>query len=142
MVGFGTARMTGKQCTAALQEALEKGYSIIDTATCYGNFNDVAKALKNRDRGSFYLISKVWHDRQTAGGVDQDINAALKELQTDYLDAYFIHWPNSSIPIEETLGAMERLREAKKIRHIGLSNVSVNHVKRALTTGIKIDWVQ
>ncbi len=142
LVGFGTARMTGNSCAAALRDAMKKGYSIIDTATCYGNFDAVAKALKHRDRSEFYLISKVWHDRQKAEDVYHDLNMALSQLKTDYLDAYFIHWPNSRIPIEETLGAMEDLRRNGKIRQIGLSNVSANHVKRALETGVKIDWVQ
>jgi diketogulonate reductase-like aldo/keto reductase len=63
-------------------------------------------------------------------------------LQTDYLDAYLIHWPNSKISIEKTFAAMEELRQEKKIRHIGLSNVSVNHLKKALEIGVPITWVQ
>jgi diketogulonate reductase-like aldo/keto reductase len=63
-------------------------------------------------------------------------------LETDYLDAYLLHWPNSQIPIEETLGALQELVQAKKIRHIGLSNVTVNHLKRALELKIPITWVQ
>jgi len=53
-----------------------------------------------------------------------------------------VHWPNSKIPIQETLVEMERLRQQKKIRHIGLSNVSVNHLKKALAIGVPITWVQ
>lgn len=142
IVGFGTARLTGKNCTAAVVEAIKSGYCIIDTATCYGNFDAVAKALKQHDRTHFYIISKVWHDKQSPEDLSKDLNFTLDQLQIDYLDAYFLHWPNSTIPIERTLLALENLRKNKKIGHIGLSNVNANHVKRALEIGVPITWVQ
>lgn len=141
-IGFGTYRLTGKKCTAAVDQAARAGYRIIDTATYYENFDGVAEALKGHDRRGFYIISKVWHDRQSPEDLRRDLDITLKQLQTDYLDAYLIHWPNSKIPIKETLAAMEELRQAKKIRHIGLSNVSVNHLKKALEVGVPITWVQ
>lgn len=142
IIGFGTYPLTGNVCTEAVEQAAKVGYRIIDTATYYRNFDGIAKALQNQDRDRFYIISKVWHDKQTPKDLRKDLNFTLEQLQTDYLDAYLLHWPNSEIPIEETLAAMDELRQDKKIRHIGLSNVSVNHVKRALELGIPITWVQ
>jgi diketogulonate reductase-like aldo/keto reductase len=142
IIGFGTYPLTGEICNAAVKQAMKIGYRIIDTATYYENFDSISEALKGQDRRCFYIISKVWHDRQSAQDLSEDLELTLKQLQTDYLDAYLLHWPNSKIPIEETLTAMERLRQNKKIRHIGLSNVSVNHVKKALSIGIPITWVQ
>lgn len=141
-VGFGTYPLTGKVCTEAVKEAAKIGYQIIDTATYYENFDGIAKALKNQDRHHFYIISKVWPHMQSPANLPKDLDLTLKQLQTDYIDAYLLHWPNSSIPIEKTLGAMEELRQHKKIRHIGLSNVSVNHLKKALAVGVPITWVQ
>lgn len=142
IVGFGTYPLKNDICVQAVGQALCDGYRIIDTATYYFNFDAIAKALKNRDRSQLYLISKVWHDKQAPADLKKDLEQTLKELQIDYLDAYLLHWPNSKISIEKTLNAMEELRRSNKIRHIGLSNISVNHLKRVLEVGIPITWVQ
>lgn len=142
IVGFGTYPLTGKICTTAVEQAIATGYRILDTATYYENFSSIAKALQGQDRRRFYIISKVWHDMVSSEDLERDLDSTLKQLQTDYLDAYLIHWPNSKTSIEETLTAMEELRQHKKIRHIGLSNVSVNHLKKALENGVPITWVQ
>lgn len=142
MVGFGTYRLTGQKCTKALELAIRAGYRMIDTATYYENFKGIAKALKGKDRQLFYITSKVWHDKQSPDDLRKDLGVTLNQMEIDYLDAYLLHWPNSKIPIEETLGAMQELRQNHQIRHIGLSNVNANHVKRALEVGVPISWVQ
>ncbi len=141
-IGFGTYPLTGEKCIKAVSEALQQGYRIVDTATYYENFDAVAAAMQGWKREDIYLVSKVWHDSQTAEGVQEDLERTLLELDISYLDGYLIHWPNSAVSIEETLGAMEASRQEGKIRDIGLSNVSVNHLKRALEVGVPITWVQ
>lgn len=141
-VGFGTYPLQGATCTIAVEQAVRHGYHIIDTATFYGNLESIAQALKSYDRSNFYLISKVWHDMQQPDDLHKDLENTLRKLDTDYLDAYMLHWPNSAIPINRTLAAMDKLRKEKKIRHIGFSNVTVNHLKKALEIGIPITWVQ
>ncbi len=141
-VGLGTYRLTGPVCKEAVRSAMEAGYRIVDTATYYGNFEGVGEALRGEDRGLFYIISKVWPDKHSPVELRKDLELTLKQLQLDYLDAYLLHWPNSTIPIESTLATMEEFRREKKIRHIGLSNVTVNHLKRALEVGVPISWVQ
>ena len=141
-IGFGTYPMKDNVCTIAVSHAMDYGYRMIDTATFYDNFESIAHALQGRDRGQFYIISKVWHDQQSPIALRCDLEQTLKHLRTDYLDLYLLHWPNSTIPIEETLHAMNLLRKEGKIRHIGLSNVTVNHLKRALEVNVPITWVQ
>lgn len=141
-VGFGTYPFQGQTCFLAVTEAAKLGYRLIDTATYYENFEPIAKALKNFGRENFYVISKAWPDSHHAKGLFADIKSTLSQLQTTYLDAYLLHWPNSACPIEETLHAMRELCEKGLIRHIGLSNVTTNHLKRALECAVSISWVQ
>jgi diketogulonate reductase-like aldo/keto reductase len=141
-VGFGTYPLIGDALTTAIVHASKNGCHIIDTATFYENFDPIAKALKKVGRDQFYVISKVWRDQHMPADLRADLASTLEQLQTDYLDAYLLHWPNSSIPIEDTLRAMEELRQEGKIRHIGLSNVTVNHLNRALEIGVPITCIQ
>lgn len=143
-VGFGTAHMkrTPELCSNTVKAAAELGYRIIDTATRYMNFVPISQALEGFERRDFYIISKVWHNAQSAKKLHEDLLMTLDQLKVTYIDAYLLHWPNSKVPIEETLYAMEELRNKKLIRHIGLSNITVHHLKRALQVGVPIAWVQ
>lgn len=141
-IGFGTYPLKGNACFNALLKAAEYGYRIIDTATIYSNFIPIGQALKKLGRENFYVISKAWHDSQNHELLVKDIEKSLRELQTDYLDAYLLHWPNHKVPIEESLSTMQQLKDSGVIRHIGVSNFTVNHLKRALEYNISITWLQ
>lgn len=141
-IGCGTFPLQGELCSAAITRAIELGYSIIDTATHYENFESIATVLEKYDRKALYVISKVWPDSHTAQLVRDDLLRTLQQLRTPYLDAYLVHWPNSSVPIKETLSAMQELQKQGLIRHIGLSNVTVNHMRRVVALNIPITWVQ
>lgn len=65
IIGFGTHPLIDKVCTTAVERPVKIGYRIIDTATYYENFDAIAQALKGQNRHRFYIISKVWHDRQS-----------------------------------------------------------------------------
>lgn len=141
-VGFGTYPFKKEECFNAVDCAYNAGYRIIDTATYYDNFEPISRICKKYGRQQFYLISKVWPLHQTRLLLQEDIKLTLKRLETDYLDAYLLHWPNSKVPIEDTLQTLDEFRESKIIRHIGMSNVSINHLKRALELKVPIQWVQ
>lgn len=142
IVGFGTSRLQNERCSNALECAMQSGYRIIDTATYYENFEPIGEVLKKYDREKFYIISKVWPTHHTPELIRQDINRTLEQLQLNYIDAYLLHWPNSNVPLEKTLGTLEELRRAHLIRHIGLSNVTVNHLERVFELNVPITWVQ
>lgn len=141
-VGFGTYPLKGQICSDALEKAISLGYNIIDTATFYDNFEAIGQVIKKHDRSKFYIISKIWPDSHTSVSLKKDLENTLKKLQISYLDCYLLHWPNSAVPIEETLLTMAELQKKELIKHIGLSNVTVNHLKRALQIGVKISCVQ
>ena len=141
-VGFGTYPLKGETCFKAILDAAEVGYRIIDTATFYENFVPIGQAVKKLGRESFYLISKVWPNAHTPKLLKKDLAFTLKQLQTSYLDAYLLHWPNSALPIAGTLQALNDLKTEGLIHDLGLSNVTVHHLKRVLELKTAIGWVQ
>src|SRR5581483_8611866 len=141
-IGYGTYPFKGQTCIQALDKAIKMGFQIIDTATFYQNFDAIGFAIKKYNRQNLYLISKVWPDAHTCDKLRKDLLETLKLLHTEYLDAYLLHWPNSKVSIKETLLTMKELQNKGLIRHIGLSNVTVHHIKRALQIGVPISWVQ
>ena len=140
MLGFGTWKLTGEDCLKSVQLTLQAGYRHIDTADKYGNHTEVGKAILQSDisRNEIFLTTKIWRTDLAKDAVPLACERFLQELQTDYIDLLLIHWPNKDIPIGETLEAMNKLREAGKIRTIGVSNFTKHHLKDALAAGVEI----
>ncbi len=117
----------------ALRLGLELEMRFIDTAEMYAGGHSeelVAKAVKpERDR--VFIASKVSPEHLRHDGVIKACQSSLRRLETDYIDLYQVHWPNPRIPIAETMKAMERLAAEGKIRHIGVSNFSVQQTREA-----------
>jgi diketogulonate reductase-like aldo/keto reductase len=108
---------------ATLRAGIELGMSLIDTAEMYadgGSERVVAQAIAGQ-RDRVFLVSKISPQNASAAGVAKHCAASLKRLGTDRLDLYLLHWPGAH-PLAETVAAFERLREAGKIRHWGVSN--------------------
>lgn len=141
-IGFGTYPLKSSKCTNAVRAALKLGYTLIDTATFYYNFNDIGIALNEVDREKITLVSKVWPKRHTAEGLKQDIEETLEGLMTEYLDVYLLHWPNSRLPFGPVVEALNCFIEEGFVREVGLSNVSLNHVKKAMYCGMPVKHIQ
>lgn len=111
----------------ALQQGLELGMTLIDTAEMYGEGGAekvVGDALADR-RDQAFLVSKVYPWNAGRDSAIAACEASLSRLGTDHLDLYLLHWPGG-IPLDETLEAFERLREAGKIRRFGVSNFDID----------------
>ncbi len=123
-LGFGTWQLTGPICTQSVSKALEIGYRHIDTADIYQNHQEVGAAITQSGikREDIFLTSKVWRQSLAPEKVIDDCDRFLQELNTDYLDLLLIHWPNRSVPITDTLTAMQTLKSDGKVKHIGVSN--------------------
>lgn len=122
-LGFGTNRLLAEECQAAVSDALAIGYRYIDTAQRYRNEEDVGAAVRssNVPRGEIVLSTKL--DLETPGSrVAEVTRESLKKLRTDYVDILYMHWPNRSMPNEDTLAAMLELKEEGLIRVIGVCN--------------------
>lgn len=119
-----------------IRKALDLGINMIDTAPVYGfgkSEEIVGKALKEyKNRENIILATKVgleWKNgniirNSSPERIAKEINDSLKRLQTDYIDIYQIHWPDTSIPFEKTAEALLSLLHDKKILAIGVSNFS------------------
>lgn len=136
------------QSEAAVRAALDAGITTFDTAEAYGNGHSeriLGKALA-AVRDQVVLASKVFANHLKYDQVIQACNRSLKNLGTDTLDLYQIHWPAGSfgsarVPVAETMGALNDLKTAGKIRAIGVSNFSAAQIEEAARYG-RIDSLQ
>ncbi|PSO49521.1 MAG: aldo/keto reductase [Cyanobacteria bacterium SW_9_44_58] len=147
----GKAMWTGikdEETIQAIREGVEAGITTIDTAEIYGEGHSeqiVAKAVSDV-REQVQLASKVFPTHLKYDQVFRACEGSLKNLNTDYLDLYQIHWPSGSfnseiVPIEETMEALNDLKRQGKIRAIGVSNFSRTQLAEAQQYG-QIDSVQ
>ncbi|HEV7360580.1 MAG TPA: aldo/keto reductase [Mycobacterium sp.] len=124
-----------------IHRALDLGVTLIDTAEVYGPYINeelLARALQGRRdqvvlATKFGLISHTGRDGldSSPDNIRVAVDGSLKRLGTDYVDLYYQHRLDRGTPIEDTVGALAELVAAGKIRHIGLSEVGVNTIRRA-----------
>ena len=132
-LGLGTWRLVGEACARAVERALGLGYRHIDTAQMYDNEKEVGRSIQNSnvDREDIFLVTKVWTSDFLYENVIRATHESLRKLHTDYVDLLLMHWPNPSVPLGETLGAMTRLQEEGSVRHVGVSNFPPSMVEEA-----------
>jgi diketogulonate reductase-like aldo/keto reductase len=139
-IGMGTWKMADTTTkgewaaqVAALQTGIELGLTLIDTAESYGDGRSerlVGEALQGR-RESVFLATKVSPGNLRYDDVLEACDRSLQRLGTKHIDLYQVHWPNTAIPIGETMKAMEVLVREGKVRYIGVSNFGVQEMKDA-----------
>jgi len=124
-----------------IKNAVAAGYRYFDCAQFYGNEAMVGAALKDCGvpRAELFLVSKVWGDKMFEGkdAILAQLETTLTDLQTDYLDAYLIHWPIPGKHVE-AYKVLEGAYDAKKIRAIGLSNYTVEDYLELEAANIRI----
>ncbi|HYH03294.1 MAG TPA: aldo/keto reductase [Bacillota bacterium] len=126
-----------KDSCESIIAALDGGITLFDTAESYGNgYSEelLGKALQGR-RSEAVIATKVYKTHMREGEVQKACEDSLKRLKTDYIDLYQIHWPNWDVPIEETMGALEKLRQDGKIRAIGVCNFGIKDLEGVLQAG-------
>lgn len=125
-----------------LTAAVEAGVTTLDTAELYGNEEVVGRALSGL-RDQVTLCTKFgvypgpsgefddWSVRADADTIRAAVEGSLRRLGVEVIDLYYLHHRSEDTPIEETVAAMAKLRQAGKIRTLGLSNVTVEDIRRA-----------
>lgn len=165
-IGFGAMALTpvygevdDTESLATLHRTVDLGVTFIDTANIYGNGNNeklIAKLLADR-RDEVTLATKFGIQgnpadraagrigvRGDAAYVHQSIDESLQRLQTDVVDLYYMHRRDVNVPIEETVGAMAGLVAAGKVRHLGLSEVTADELRAAVSVhpiaAVQSEW--
>jgi len=151
-LGFGAMRITGdgiwgppddpEEAKRLLRRVVERGLDLIDTADSYGpevSENLIAEALHPYPDG--LVIATKGGLRRTGPGqwprdarperLRECCEASLRRLKLDRIDLYQLHSPDNRVPLEDSMGALKELRDEGKIRHVGVSNVSVEELERA-----------
>jgi len=133
-LGFGTWQITGPDAEEAVRDALEIGYRQIDTARAYDNEREVGAGLaaSGVPREEIFLTTKIWLDDFEPARLKRAAEDSLRALGTEYLDLLLLHWPSRDVPMERSLQAMDELREAGRIRQLGVSNFPAGMLARAL----------
>lgn len=154
-IGAGTGGLGGvdrpdmsrdTEVVEALRHALDLGMTLIDTAEVYGAGHSeelVGQAVKGR-RDQVVLASKVSPEHLAPADLRASVEGSLRRLGVEAIDLFQIHWSNPAIPLADTLGAMEDLVSAGKIRHIGVCNFSLAELDeaRSILTRVPLSSLQ
>jgi diketogulonate reductase-like aldo/keto reductase len=132
-LGFGTWPMRGDACRSAVRHALDAGYRHVDTAQMYTNEGAVGRAIADAEvhRDDVFLVTKILRGNLAHDDVLRSVEGSAEALGT-HVDLLLIHSPSRSVPVEESIGAMNELQERGTVEHIGVSNFSVEQLREAM----------
>lgn len=136
---------------AVVRKALDSGIELLDTAYMYGKGRSeeiIGDVLQDYDRSKIIIATKAAQDPKNDFKPNNDpeflkktVDDALKRLKTDYIDIFYIHFPDETTPKYESVAALNELKQAGKIRAIGVSNFSLDQIKEANRDG-SVDIVE
>lgn len=155
---FGSDRFTAEQISNAVAGAIRCGYRLFDCASVYGNEDQIGQVFADAfaegivKREDMFITSKVWNDMHGKGDVLLSCAKTLKDLQLDYLDVYFVHWPfanyhapgcdgdsrnpdSKPFSVDDfmvTWRQMERLYDMGLVRNIGMSSMTIPKLEAVL----------
>ena len=129
--GFLGWRRGAAEKIEAVKAGLDEGMTLVDTAEIYRSEPLVAKAMAGRKRDELFLATKVWTNHLRRDALVRAFEGSLKRLGTSYVDLYQVHWPNPTVPIADTMAAMDELVGAGKLMHVGVSNFTLEELREA-----------
>jgi diketogulonate reductase-like aldo/keto reductase len=132
IVGFGTWTLRGKDCANLVEQAIAAGYRHIDTAQMYDNEREVGEGVRaSGRRDEIFVTTKVAPENLHAKDVERSTQESVRKLGFPP-DLLLIHWPNASIPLAETIGALNKAKRDGLTRHIGVSNFNTALIEEAV----------
>ena len=131
MMGFGTWQMDDAQAAAAVRQAIEAGYRLIDTAAFYNCERGVGQGIRESGvpRREIFVTTKVWATHAYNGTVEKGLEESLERLGLDYVDLWLLHWPVNYISAWKD---MERIHGEGRARAIGVSNMRARQLLNLL----------
>ncbi|MFM8599146.1 MAG: aldo/keto reductase [Mycobacterium sp.] len=133
-LGFGVFQIPPEETAAAVRSALEIGYRHIDTAQMYGNETGVGQGIHQAglDRPQVFITSKLNNGFHRPDDARRSFDATLRELGTDYVDLFLIHWPLPTLYDGDFVSTWNTLAEFQadgRARSVGVSNFSIHHLQ-------------
>jgi 2,5-diketo-D-gluconate reductase B len=134
LVGLGTWDLRGRACARVVEQALRLGYRHVDTAEMYDNEREVGEGVhaSGVKRNDVFVTTKIWPSHFAPRELERAARECLVRLRMSEVDLLLLHWPNPQIPLEETLGALCKVKRDGLARNIGVSNFTVALIEQAL----------
>ena len=137
-LGYGTYGMRRDDMLRMIPHVLRAGFRHIDTAQMYGNEAEVGEGWVDSgvSRREIFITTKVWVSNYPAARFERSVDESLRKLRTDYIDLLLLHWPASSVPLADQIGALNAVKRAGKVRHIGVSNFNARLMTEAVRLSV------
>lgn len=144
-MAVGTNWMKYSELKNIMSASFTAGFRAIDTARDYGNepvvgkvLYDIIKESKGRyRREDFFVTTKIGNGQQISGALEKELDISLKNLKTDYIDLWLMHWPYPGY-FERSWRKMEAIYKSGKVRAIGVANYDIRHFEQLISSGIEI----
>jgi len=132
-IGLGTMTLKEDICVQAVKNALQIGYTHLDTAWFYGNEKEVGEGLRQSGvkRDSVFICTKVRETHLMPDKFQQSLDESLKNLQLPFVDLLLIHWNNKDVPFKTSVGALCKAKKDGFARHVGVANFTTNMLDEA-----------
>ena len=134
ILGFGTMTLKEDVCVQLVEASLKLGYRHLDTAQMYGNEREVGSGMRGSGlkREDIFLTTKVWFTRLAAGDFERSVDESLQRLALPWVDLLMIHWPNTQVPLSESIASLCKMKKAGLTKHIGVANFNIALIERAV----------
>ena len=132
-VGLGVMTLKGDVCVQAVRDALQMGYTHVDTAWFYGNEKEVGEGLRQSGvkRENVFITTKVRETHLEPEKFRQSLSESLANLQLPYVDLLLIHWNNKDIPLSVSIPALCAAKKEGKAKHVGVANFTTKMLDEA-----------
>ncbi len=133
-LGLGTSRMRGADCAKAVETAFAVGFRHLDTAVMYGNEVEVGEGWRASGvaRADAFVTTKVLPNDIGEGDLQRSASGSLQRLKLDYVDMLLIHWPNTAIPLAQSIKALCEVKSRGMTKNIGVANFTMRMLREAV----------
>jgi len=134
LLGLGTWDVRGAVCRRIVEQAIRLGYRHVDTAQAYENEREVGEGVRNSGvpRDQLFVTTKVWWTQLAPADLLRTTRESLLRLRLDYVDLLLIHWPNPSVPLDQTIAALCKAKRDGMAKNVGVSNFTTALIDRAV----------